>query len=645
MIADDDEEFVFGAPQGAGAAPEPRPNREGKSASSTPTGPAEPQPEPQQGRVDQAAAIATAVDELDQLWKAAEAGPACPGPTSVEAEDHDSPAYVASLWNARFADETWCHRLFGGVAKARAVPKGTGVNIRVKVPAGYDGEAIGRRFRAAAEQAGMGTYQTQLEDPGKLWVWRSVVGEHPATPWNAAGHAAKCFYEDGPNARKSILYTAGLGVEKPKRAVPAVRSLEVGERGPEIRIRPLPGQDAEALAKLSVGKLRSIFCCPELTVTVCGADLLIALNHRPAATFPASSPLSPQLIWRPVLRSQSLLAARGGLLLPVGVDRKGNPLMIPIHKRPHTLTAGTSGAGKSTLLKLQLAALQAQGVTLLLADGKGADMREAYAAGIGHNLSVEPAAIHRAIAFVFDAMERRKRMEAAMHQRKIPIAFEPIVLCVDEFGAWASKGLSTGADKREKAGIQAAMVRINHILAQGRSRGCHLIISAQAVDAESGINTKLLTNIATRIVVGKPQGGPAGHLTKLFAEGERERVAAETAHIRLGDQGLGVVVDGDGNPTAFKGFYNAGKAAETFAAALANAPQRRRFGWKFPDDNGDWLNRTSAAFEDLEPVDSIPVIALTEADGTPIPGTERYDEGSPAYDPGSPPMNVAHAEF
>ncbi len=79
--------------------------------------------------------------------------------------------------------------------------------------------------------------------------------------------------------------------------------------------------------------------------------------------------------------------------------------------------------------------------------------------------------------------------------------------------------------------------------------------------------------------------------------------------------------------------------------ALAAAGRRPRFGWEFPDDEGAWLQRTCADDGDLEPVDSIPAIALESEPGVPILGRSRFDEGSPDYDPGSPPLNSAHAEF
>lgn len=188
------------------------------------------------------------------------------------------------------------------------------------------------------------------------------------------------------------------------------------------------------------------------------------------------------------------------------------------------------------------------------------------------------------------------------------------------------------------------MVKLRHVLRQGRSLGVHVILSTQDVAKESGIDQKLLGVMRVRIMVGRPEEGSGGHLVKLFTEGERPRVKAATAHIGPNDQGLGVTVTADGSVTAFKAFYNSGQAADAFDRAVAAAGRRPRFGWEFPNDSGAWLQRTCADTDDLPAVDSIPVIPLEDEYGY-IAANARYDEGSPDYDPGSPPLNAAHVEF
>ncbi|SIF25794.1 FtsK/SpoIIIE domain-containing protein [Mycobacteroides abscessus] len=642
--------------------PDPQPKRGRKATPepqheepTAPTGPTA--EEARAAKAAQTAAITAAVDELAALWAEIDAGATCPGPQQVKAVDDEetSPEHVARLWTQRFESEEWRRHMFGCNAPALARAQGTGVAIKAEIRPDMDPTVAIQHFQQAALAMGAGGYDG-APLPGRgprggqlITLWRTVVGVDPATEWNAAGHAASGFYTDRDFARRRILYTAGLGVYKPRRAVPTVLSVDAGERGPEIRLRLLSGQDPEALAASCEGKLRNIFRCPDLTARVDGVDLVIALNHRPPAAFPDRTPLSPQQLWRPRNKAESLIAARDGVLIPFGVDRSGKPLMLDMRKRPHFLITGTSGAGKSTVLRLILRALQMQlgrGGVILLGDGKQADMVTVYEAGVGQNLSVENASIHRAIAYVHDELERRKKMYKQLVGRKLPQNFPLLILCIDELGAWAGRGLAKGSSKADAAGVEAAMAKLRYILRQGRSYGVHIIISTQDVTVESGINTALLSVVSTRVVVGRPEEGSGSAMDKLFTNAERPRVAAAAKEIPPGAQGIGVMVDEAGIPTVFKAFYNDGEAARVFDAATAAAGRARRFAWKFPDDDGAWMLRTCAEFGDLEPVDSIPTIALEDEQGRYIESHARYDEGNAlAHDPGTPPDNSAHATY
>ena len=285
------------------------------------------------------------------------------------------------------------------------------------------------------------------------------------------------------------------------------------------------------------------------------------------------------------------------------------------------------------------------GGVMLLADGKGADMLPVYNAGIGQCLCIESASIHRAIAYVHDELHRRKQVYKRLVARGVPESFPILALVIDEFGAWAGRGLAKGAAKADAAGVQAALAKLLLVLRQGRSLGIHVLISSQGVTVEDGINTTLLSVVSSRIVVGRPEGGSGSVIDKLFAESERPRVKQAAAEIPPGSRGVGVVVDEDGNPTIFKAFYNDGSDAEVFDRAIAVGGRRPRFAWQFPDDGGAWLQRTCAEGGDIPSVDDIPVIALETADGTYLRDRARYDEGSPDYDPGAPPSNAAHATY
>ncbi|OBK09596.1 hypothetical protein A5637_29205 [Mycolicibacterium fortuitum] len=660
-VADIDE--LLGLAEPAPAKAKPAPKRTAKTATTeteAPVAAAPAGPSAAEVKAAQAAAITAATDELAKLWDEIRGGVQCPGPedvrVSAKADDEESADYVARLWNSRFSDEGWRRRLFGCNAPAVAEAHGEGVRIFAEVAPHLDPEACIATFQRVAMDIGAGHYDgAVLEGRGPrgghgIGVWRTVVGGDPATPFRAVNHRVYELYADVPLRRDKLFFFAGLGVKKQGHDWRFPRIIECiadSGRGPAFVIQLLPGQDA-ADVDAALPKLRGLLRVDLELVERKPGIVELRLLHRAQASWPEQVPLSPKQLWRPRSRAEGLLAAKSGILLPVGVDRDGKPLMVNLRERPHVLIAGTSGAGKSTLLRLQLRALQMQlahGGLLILADAKGADMRTVYAAGVGQNLSIETASIHRAICYAFDLMERRKLVFKQLVAKGVPDVFEPCVLVIDEFGAFAALGLSDGASAADKAGIQAAMIKLRHVLRQGRSLGVHIILSTQDVAKESGIDQKLLGVMRVRIMVGRPEEGSGGHLVKLFTEGERPAVRAATSHIGPNDQGLGVTVTADGAVTAFKAFYNSGQAADAFDRAVTAAGRRPRFGWEFPDDEGAWLQRTCADASDLEPVDSIPAIALESEPGVLIPGRSRFDEGSPDYDPGSPPLNAHHAEF
>jgi hypothetical protein len=622
-------------------------------------------------KAEQQAAITAAVDELAALWKQIEAGAQCPGPQQVDTVVEESPERVARIWSQRFEDESTRRDLFGCNANTQVRVTGTGVTIRAEIrPDMPSAHAIAQFQQKALAMSG-GHYKGRL-DAGAVGphgglvieLWRPVVGVDPATAFRAVNHTAYLIYADQNQRREALWFNAGLAVRKIDRryadsknpkAKPVYRyefpaiieCLGDTGRGPGFVVEMHREQGVEDF-EAALPKLRALLRCDLKLVERRPGTVEIQLLHRAQANWPDKTPLSPAQLWQPRSRAESLIASRDGVLVPVGVTQDGKSLMIDLRRRPHLLLTGTSGAGKSTLFRLMLRALQMQlgplGV-MVLGDGKGADMVDVYGAGIGQNLSVETAAIHRAITYAYDELERRKVIYKKLVGRGLPDRFPLLILCIDEFGAFAAKGLASGASKAAKAGMDAAMIKLRHILRQGRSLGVHVLISTQDVTVESGINTALLSVVSSRIVVGQVQGGSGSALDKLFSQTERPRVIEATAHIKPGDMGMGVMVDEEGNPTAFKAFHNSGAAADTLDAAVATAGRTRRFAWRFPDDDGAWLQRTCADTDDLPAVDSIPVIALEDTHGNYIAANARFDEGSPDYDPGSPPLNAAHAEF
>lgn len=666
-----------------GAAREPKPKREkvrsrlrvvdSAAESGAATAPST-GPSTAEAKAQQTAAITAAVDELAELWRRVEAGAQCPGPQRVEdTVTEESPDRVARIWAQRFEDEANRREMFGCNAAVQVRVTGeTGVTIRAEIKPDMSSAESIAQFQAAALAMGSGHYTGWLEAGTRgphggqiVMLNRAVVGTDPRTAFRAVNHNVFQVYADEGERRQALWFNSGLAVQKvdkryptrdpkdPKKKLPPVYRYEFPEivetigdagRGPAFVVA-MHREQGLGDFEVALPKLRALLRCDLKLVPRREGVVELQLLHRAQANWPKQTPLSPAQLWRPRSKAESLIAARDGILLPVGVTRDGKPLMIDLRRRPHLLLTGTSGAGKSTLFKLMLSGVQVQLGPLgkmLLTDAKGADMRQVYGAGVGQNLSVETASIHRAITYAYDEMERRKVIYKRLVGRGLPDKFPVLILCIDEFGAFAAQGLASGASKAAKAGMDAALIKLRHVLKQGRSLGVHVLLSTQDVTVESGINTNLLSVISSRIVVGQVQGGSGSALDKLFLQSERARVAEAGAHIKPGDMGMGVMVDEDGNPTAFKAFYNDGAAAEAMAAAVAASNRERRFAWQFPLDDGLWLSRTCADTDDLPAVDSIPVIPLEDEHGY-IAANARYDEGNAlAHDPGSPPLNDAH---
>lgn len=683
-MADLDQMFGGGGSAARAPRPEPEPAREPKqqrekkaaprlhvvdeSATEAPTGPTA-----AEAKAQQSAAITTAVDELAELWQQIAAGATCPAPQQLAADAaaEESPERVARIWTQRFEDEQRRRGLFGCNANTQVRVTGeTGVTIRAEIRPDMPATEAIAQFQEKALAMGAGRYEGKLLSGSgphggqRIELSRAVVGVDPKTAFRAVNHRVYQVYADEAERRESLWFNSGLAVRKidkrytstdpKKKSKPGYRyefpqiieCLGDTGRGPGFVIEMHREQGLEDF-EAALPKLTALLRCDLKLVARKPGVVELQFLHRAQANWPVATPLSPKQLWRPRSKAEALIAARDGVLVPVGVTRDGKPLMLDLRRRPHLLLTGTSGAGKSTLFRLMLRALQLQlgvGGTLILADGKGADMVAVYGEGIGQNLSVEDASIHRAIAYLHDELLRRKRIYKKLVARQLPDKFPLLVMCFDEFGAWAGRGLATGSSKRRRAGVEAAMEKLRFILRQGRSLGIHVLLSTQDVTVESGINTALLSVVSSRIVVGQVQGGSGSAMDKLFSQAERPRVAEAGAHIRPGDMGMGVMVDEDGEVVAFKAFYNSGQAAEILDASVAAGGRARRFAWKFPDDGGEWLLRTCAAFEDTDPVDDIPTIALEDEHGRYIRAHARFDEGNAEeHDPGTPADNAAHS--
>ncbi|MBN7296639.1 hypothetical protein [Mycobacteroides abscessus] len=650
--------------------PDPQPKRGRKATPepqheepTAPTGPTA--EEAREAKAAHRRQILNAVDHLGQLWAAADPTrlilPSASSGEDVDADTEESPAYVARLWTQRFEQEEWRRRLFGCNAPALARVVGTGVAIKAEIAPHVAPDTAIATFQRVALAIGAGHYGGGSL-PGRgprgghlITLWREVVGTDPATAFRAVNHDTYLVYADLNERRQALWFNAGLAVRKRTRDVagkPAyhyefpriTECVQDHGRGPGFVVQLCKGQGIEDF-EAALPKLRALLRVDVQVVERKPGVVELRLLHRPAVSFPSRVPLQIHTLARPTAESARILAAEHGLHVPVGVDSRGRNIEVPIRLRPHMLVSGASNSGKTSLLKSQLRALFLQGAELHLACGKrGPDMQELYDEGIAKSLALEPAVIYRQIAYIRDLMLQRVDMIPEMKRRGMPMVWPQVVLCIDEWGALISVGQTKGAEKIIAAAADTAVAEIELILQTARQMNISVILAMQDVLARS-VSTKALGNIQARIVTGVPSEGTGGHLMKLFNDSERKRAEDAVVGITRSMQGRGICADENGEVQQFQSIYVDSANAKEVAAAIARASKPRRIGFEFPDDNGAWMKRSLWAEGDLEPIDTLPVIPLDDADGNPIPEHARYDVTSEFWDPGSPPRNSAHTEY
>ena len=81
------------------------------------------------------------------------------------------------------------------------------------------------------------------------------------------------------------------------------------------------------------------------------------IPRRPRLQILALNPVIPSIPLQPVLISPAYQQATGNLIIPLGVDLAGQPVVADLTTFPHLLIGGITGAGKSVFLNSLLAGL------------------------------------------------------------------------------------------------------------------------------------------------------------------------------------------------------------------------------------------------------------------------------------------------
>lgn len=200
-----------------------------------------------------------------------------------------------------------------------------------------------------------------------------------------------------------------------------------------------------------------------------------------------------------MLVSSVMQKAKSKLIVPLGLDVSGNPVISDITKMPHVLIAGTTGSGKSVMMNSFISSLLFRAspseVRMILIDPKRVELT-AYS-NIPHLLSpivVEPLEAVSALKWALKQMDDRYKSFAASGVRNIDSynelagfqALPYMVIMIDEL-----------ADLMALAPVEVED-SIARLAQMARATGIHLVVSTQrpSVDVITGL---IKANIPCRI--------------------------------------------------------------------------------------------------------------------------------------------------
>jgi len=247
-------------------------------------------------------------------------------------------------------------------------------------------------------------------------------------------------------------------------------------------------------------------------ITALERDLALALA-APTGTIRIEAPIpgrslvgielpnrAPEFVnLRKMIESDVVRGNDSKLVVSLGLDVSGKPIIADLGRMPHVLIAGQTGSGKSVCINTFLATLLFRAspseVKLILVDPKRVEMTSYN--GIPHLLSpviVEPEKVVSALRWVLTEMERRYKIFAQAGVRNIDgynemsgfQALPYIVLVVDEL-----------ADIMLFAPVEVED-SITRIAQMSRATGIHMILATQrpSVDVITGL---IKANIPCRV--------------------------------------------------------------------------------------------------------------------------------------------------
>ena len=202
---------------------------------------------------------------------------------------------------------------------------------------------------------------------------------------------------------------------------------------------------------------------------------------------------------RKMLESDVAKHSKSKLMVALGLDVSGTPVVGDIAKMPHVMIAGSTGSGKSVAINAFISSIlfraSPQEVKFIMVDPKRVELTGYN--GIPHLLSpviVEPEKVLSALKWAMTEMDRRYKLFAEVGARNIEAyndlsgfqALPYIVIFIDEL-----------ADVMMFAQVEAEAAS-TRLAQMARATGIHLVLATQrpSVDVITGL---IKANIPTRL--------------------------------------------------------------------------------------------------------------------------------------------------
>lgn len=190
---------------------------------------------------------------------------------------------------------------------------------------------------------------------------------------------------------------------------------DFGVEGKVVGIHPGPiitSYEFEPGPGVKVGRIASLSDDLSLALKAMSIRILTPIPGKAAVGIEIPNPARETVHLKEILSSPQFQEGKGRLLLGLGKDSEGNPVVTDLIRMPHLLVAGATGSGKSVALNAMILSIvykrSPEEVRLLLVDPKMLELSSYQ--GIPHLLRpvvTDPKAAAQSLRWAVTEMERR----------------------------------------------------------------------------------------------------------------------------------------------------------------------------------------------------------------------------------------------